>query len=262
MAREEGGRMSLLEVKGLGVRFGGVAALQNVDLSVAQGSVHGLIGPNGAGKTTLLNCIGRVIEPSAGAIHFAGRDLLACATHELAELGIARTFQNLALMDDRTSLDNAMVGLPTQSRRFGLSAFLPTPARARAGIEDRRVTLDALKTLGLDMHADKVVRSLPYGHRKSIEIARALCAAPRLLMLDEPTAGLHPGEMDQLVAIIRRLHRDLGLTILLITHHIDFLLKVADKVTVLDLGSVIADGPPELVQTDPRVMTAYLGTEA
>jgi ABC-type branched-subunit amino acid transport system ATPase component len=253
--------MKLLEARGLSVRFGGVYALQDVELTVHAGSVHGLIGPNGAGKTTLLNTIGRVIQPQAGSIAFDGRDLLACAPHELAALGIARTFQNLALIDDRTSLDNTMVGVPSQSRGFGLSAFLPTPARRRLDADARTAAFDALRTLGLDMHAEKIVRSLPYGHRKSIEIARALCAGPRLLMLDEPTAGLHPAEMDQLVEIIRRLHRDLGLTVLLITHHIEFLLQVADEVTVLDLGKVIAVGEPEIVRTNPRVMSAYLGEE-
>ena len=254
--------MKILEVSDLGVRFGGVAALQEVELAVEAGSVHGLIGPNGAGKTTLLNCIGRVIQPTSGSIRFDGHDLLARPTHALAALGISRTFQNLALMDDRTALDNAMVGLPTQSRRFGVSSFLPLPSRTRRDAEDRHAAHDALAQLGLEAHAETTVRNLPYGHRKSVEIARALCASPRLLMLDEPTAGLHPGEMDQLAVAVKRLRDGLGLTILLITHHIEFLLKVADRVTVLDLGRVIAAGPPALVQTDPRVMAAYLGDDA
>ena len=252
---------ALLDAKGIAVRFGGVAALQGVDLAIAEGSVHGLIGPNGAGKTTLLNCIGRLIRPVEGTLRFDGRDLLARPAHDLAALGIARTFQNLALLDDATVLDNVRVG---RHRRglLRLADFLPTPARGREEAFERAAAMAALDRIGLGHLADATVGSLPYGFRKSIEIARALCAAPRLLMLDEPTAGLHAGEMEQLADIVRRLRDELGVTILLITHNIDFLLRVADRVTVLDLGRVIADGDPTLVRDDARVRDAYVGADA
>ncbi|MBE0592578.1 MAG: ABC transporter ATP-binding protein [Gemmatimonadales bacterium] len=253
--------MSLLEIHGLSLRFGGVRALQDVEMEVDGGTIHGLIGPNGAGKTTLLNCIGRVIRPQEGRIRFDGVDLLDRATHELAGLGIARTFQNLALMNERSVLDNVMVGLPEQSRGFDMSAFLPTYGRAAKERASRARAHDALALLELDGHAEKPVRGLPYGHRKSIEIARALCASPRMLMLDEPTAGLNSAEMDRPAQVVTRLRSELDLTILLITHHIEFLLQVADRVTVLDLGRVLADGAPQIVQTDPEVRAAYLGVD-
>jgi ABC-type branched-subunit amino acid transport system ATPase component len=251
---------ALLEVSGLAVRFGGVDALQGVDLSVAKGSVHGLIGPNGAGKTTLLNCIGRVIEPVEGSIRFEGRDLLGLPAYALAALGIARTFQNLALVDDATVLDNVLTG---RRRRegFGIHDFLPTPARHRLEREDRDTALAALARAGLEGHEEANVKSLPYGFRKSVEIARAMCAAPQLLMLDEPTAGLNASEMADLARTVHRMRESLDLTVLLITHHIEFLLEVADRVTVLDLGRVIADGDPRLLQTDARVRAAYIGTD-
>ncbi len=252
--------MTLLAVESLGVRFGGVIALDGVNLSVREGGIHGLIGPNGAGKTTLLNCIGRVIEPDTGRIRFRDDDLLRWPAHRLAERGIARTFQNLALMLDRTVLDNVLVGLASRTT-LTLSAFVPIASALRREKTERRRALEVLELLGLHAVADRTVGSLPYGQRKSVEIARALCASPRLLMLDEPTAGLHPSEMNQLAQVVRELHRDLSLTIVLITHHLEFLLEVADHVTVLDLGRVIADGPPDLVQTDPLVKQAYLGIQ-
>jgi branched-chain amino acid transport system ATP-binding protein len=251
---------ALLEVSDITVRFGGVRALDGVHMQVAEGSVHGLIGPNGAGKTTLLNCIGRVIEPSGGSLAFGGHDLRARPAHDLAALGIARTFQNLALMDDATVLDNVLVGL-RRPGGFTLHDFLPTPRRFALEAEDRATALAALAQVNLQQYAHDRIGSLPYGFRKSIEIARALCARPRLLMLDEPTAGLNPTEMEQLGVAVRRMREALGLTVLLITHHIEFLVDVADRVTVLDLGGVIADGTPSLVHTDARVRAAYLGAD-
>ena len=252
---------ALLDISGLTVRFGGVHALQEVTMQVQEGSIHGLIGPNGAGKTTLLNCIGRVIEPVGGSINFGGVDLISHRAHDLAALGIARTFQNLALIESATALDNVRIGLLRAGGMFSLHDFLPTGARARKEREDAAAALDALARLGLQEHAATVVAALPYGIRKSTEIARALCARPRMLLLDEPTAGLNAREMDDLAAVIRKLRSEMGITVLLITHHIEFLLDIADRVTVLDLGRVIADGLPQLVHTDDRVRAAYLGTD-
>lgn len=252
---------ALLDISGLTVRFGGVHALQDVAMQVEEGSIHGLIGPNGAGKTTLLNCIGRVIKPVGGSINFGGTDLLSRHAHDLASLGVARTFQNLALIESATALDNVRVGLQRAGGMFRLHDFLPTGARARKEREDAAAALDALARLGLQEYAATVVAAMPYGIRKSTEIARALCARPRMLLLDEPTAGLNAREMSGLAAAIRKLRSELGITVLLITHHIEFLLDIADRVTVLDLGRVIADGLPQLVHTDDRVRTAYLGTD-
>lgn len=252
---------ALLDISGLTVRFGGVHALQDVAMQVEEGSIHGLIGPNGAGKTTLLNCIGRVIKPVGGSINFGGTDLLSRHAHDLASMGVARTFQNLALIESATALDNVRVGLQRAGGMFRLHDFLPTGARARKEREDAAAALDALARLGLQEYAATVVAAMPYGIRKSTEIARALCARPRMLLLDEPTAGLNAREMSGLAAAIRKLRSELGITVLLITHHIEFLLDIADRVTVLDLGRVIADGLPQLVHTDDRVRTAYLGTD-
>ena len=253
---------AILTVTGLTVSFGGVRALQGVNLRVASRSIHGLIGPNGAGKTTLLNCIGRVIRPCEGIVRFEQQDLLACPLHQLMSLGIARTFQNLALMDDATVLENVQVGTRYASPGLRLGDFLPT--RTRAGLEQqsRASAIAVLDLLGLAEYAGAVVGKLPYGIRKSVEIARALCAQPKLLMLDEPTAGLNASEMEQLAAAVKRIRTELALTVLLITHHIEFLLEVADEVTVLDLGQVIAHGAPRLVHTDERVRAAYLGADA
>jgi len=252
--------MALLEVRDLHVSFGGVSALRGVDLSVEPGTIHGLIGPNGAGKTTLLNCIGRVIRPSQGSVNFDGRDLLNEAPHRLAQLGISRTFQNLALMGERSVLDNVRLG--TDAGHLGLADFFPTPSRAQREREQGEAALAALRTIGLEQAASAMVSSLPYGHRKSLEIARAMCRKPRLLMLDEPTAGLHPSEMDGLAGLVLRLRDELRITLLIITHHLEFLARIADEVTVLDLGEVIASGEPGLVHTDERVRAAYLGQVA
>jgi branched-chain amino acid transport system ATP-binding protein len=251
----------LLDISGLSVRFGGVHALRDVAMQVEEGSIHGLIGPNGAGKTTLLNCIGRVIEPVGGSINFGDADLLSRRAHDLASLGVVRTFQNLALIESATSLDNVRVGLLRAGGMLHLHDFLPTGARARKEREDTAAALESLSRLGLQEYAASVVATLPYGIRKSTEIARALCARPRMLLLDEPTAGLNAREMDDLAAVIRKLRSEMGITVLLITHHIEFLLDIADRVTVLDLGRVIADGLPQLMHTDDRVRSAYLGTD-
>jgi branched-chain amino acid transport system ATP-binding protein len=251
----------LLEVRGVGVQFGGVHALRGISLCVSAGAVHGLIGPNGAGKTTLVNCIGRVIRPVAGAIDFCGVDLLAHEAHDLRDLGIARTFQNLALMDDATVLDNVRVGIATRGGLSRVHDYLPTPMRRRLDRQDRDAALAALESLSLADHAQSLAGELPYGVRKTVEIARALCAQPRLLMLDEPTAGLNPSEMDALASVVHGLRVRGDLTVLLITHHIEFLLDVADHLTVLDLGTVIADGAPDLVHSNARVRAAYLGLE-
>jgi ABC-type branched-subunit amino acid transport system ATPase component len=254
--------MNLLELRGVAVHFGGVKALEAVDLCIAPGQIHGLIGPNGAGKTTLLNVICRIVRPSAGELHYQGRDLLPQRPERLAALGIGRTFQNLALMDDATVLDNVMIGLHAH-RPGGLVDELLLVARGlRRERAARTAALQALETLGIAQLADAPVQRLSYGQRKMVELARAWVGRPRLLLLDEPTAGLNSNEIERLRETLARIRASEDLTVLVITHHIEFLVGLADAVTVLDLGRSIMAGSPDEVRRDPRVIEAYLGNMA
>ncbi len=252
----------LLEIQGLSVQFGGVRALSEVDLLVRPQSVHGLIGPNGAGKTTLLNCITRLVRPTAGSIRLAGVDLLTAPPHAIAGKGIARTFQNFGLIGELSVLENVMAGMHARHPGGLLEEMLLLGRRNRHEREARTRALASLAFTGLSDVADRLVASLPYGVRKAVELARAIAIEPRLLLLDEPTAGLNEAEMERLRRTLRELQRSTDVTILLITHHVEFLLGIADAVTVLDLGRRIAFGDPSLVKTDPQVVAAYIGTEA
>jgi branched-chain amino acid transport system ATP-binding protein len=252
----------LLEVRDLSVRFGGVAALTDVELLVRQGSVHGLIGPNGAGKTTLLNCITRLVQPTAGSIRLDGADLLALAPHAIAGMGIARTFQNFGLIGELSVLDNVMAGMHARHPGGLLDEMLLIGRRNRRESDVRARALASLAFAGLSDVGDRLVAGLPYGTRKAVELARAAAIDPKLLLLDEPTAGLNEMEMERLRQTLLELKRTTDVTILVITHHVEFLLGVADAVTVLDLGRRIAFGDPSLVKTDPAVVAAYIGTEA
>jgi branched-chain amino acid transport system ATP-binding protein len=251
----------LLDIASLSVAFGGVAVLQAVDLRVQAGSIHGLIGPNGAGKTTLINCISRLVRPNSGTMHFDGIDLTGLSAHQVAGAGIARTFQNFGLIGELSVLDNVVAG--RHARHPGtlfdeLVCIWRRNANERAA---RTRALDALEMVGLTALAQHPVSSLSYGTRKSVELARASILDPKLLMLDEPTAGLSRGEMEDLRQTLLALRKRSGVTILVITHHIEFLLGVADQVTVLDLGKCIASGHPSLVRDNPQVVAAYVGTE-
>jgi branched-chain amino acid transport system ATP-binding protein len=249
---------TLLSVESLTVTFGGIVALDRVGFTVDSGDVCSIIGPNGAGKTTLFNTISRLHRPVAGRITFDGTDVLALPAHAVAGTGIARTFQNLALFPGLTVLENVMVGAHSRSRQGFLTAALRWGTKA----EERRLRDDAWELLGelsLRHLAFRPAADLPFGTLKRIEIARALAARPRLLLLDEPAGGLNHGELSEMAALILGLRSRRGITVLLVEHHAPLVMQISDKVVVLDFGRKIAEGTPDEVQHDEAVIAAYLG---
>jgi branched-chain amino acid transport system ATP-binding protein len=253
------GDSPLLETRGLTQRFGGLTAVADLNLRVRAGELLGLIGPNGAGKTTVFNLITGVYKPTEGEIFFGGVPIAGMEPSRIHALGIARTFQNIRLFADLSVLDNVRIAHHARTRYGLATALLRTPRLRR---EEERVIEESrtlLCTLGLGNSAGEKARHLPYGQQRRLEIARALASRPRLLLLDEPAAGMNPHEIGELMEFIARIRREFGLTILLIEHQMKLVMGICERITVLDFGATIAEGTPEAVRTDRRVLAAYLG---
>ena len=254
------GGSALLSVRGLSVRFGGVRAVDNVSFDVRRGEVFTLIGPNGAGKTTVFNLISRIYVPTAGAIQFEGQSLAEVAPHGVAQLGIARTFQNIELFEHATVLQNLLIGRHTH-RATGLFSELFFTAKARRGEVAARTKVEqVIELLDLQHHRDSLVAGLPYGVRKVVELARALCTEPKLLLLDEPSSGLNVEETDDMAFWIDDIRHELGITVLMVEHDMSLVSKVSDRVLAMSQGEVLALGTPQEVQRHPGVIEAYLGS--
>jgi branched-chain amino acid transport system ATP-binding protein len=251
---------SLLSAEHISIRFGGVIAVDDVTFDVREGEVYTIIGPNGAGKTTIFNLISQIYALSAGRISYGGNDLTGVSPHRIAALGIARTFQNIELFEHATVLHNLLIGRHAHARAGLWQEIFFTPAQRRMELAHREKVEQVIDFLDLQHYRDSLVAGLPYGVRKVVELGRALCVEPRLLLLDEPSSGLNVEETDDMAFWIDDIKNELGITVLMVEHDMNLVARVSDRVLALNYGQVMAEGTPEHVQSHPAVIEAYLGT--
>jgi len=252
-------RAPILEAQGLSKSFRGLRALDDYHVGVAAGSIHGVIGPNGAGKTTLFHLLSGFLPSTSGTIRFEGRDVTGSPAYRISRLGVGRTFQNIRLFGDLTVLENVRIAVQQRSRRSALGTLFSTPSFQRAERQLEAEADELLAMFGLTRQAARSARNLPYGDQRRLEIARAVGARPKVLLLDEPNAGMNPSETHDLLGLIRRLRDELGITIVLVAHDIPLVMNLCDRIQVLNYGRLIAEGDPAAIRTNPDVIAASLG---